>query len=98
MKLRLMIQSVLGSSRKVSTVGSRLFTNTTAKRHASSNGENKKPDLKRAGKDTRASKVIGAACLLVAIYMYPMIFKPLLGIGQTDGELCFLLSNLIITR
>lgn len=41
-----------------------------------------KPDLRRAGVNNRPRNVIIVTCLLVMAYMYPMIFKPLFGIGE----------------
>lgn len=41
-----------------------------------------KPDLRKASVNNKPRNVIIATCLLVIVYMYPMIFKPLFGIGQ----------------
>lgn len=44
----------------------------------------KRPDLRKAatGESKTVSRIIVAACLLVTIYLYPMIFKPLFNIGN----------------
>lgn len=43
-----------------------------------------RPNLKRAGKSGNP-KVVIVGCILVALYMYPMIFKPMFSIG-ISGE------------
>lgn len=45
----------------------------------------KKPDLRRAAANSRPRNMIALACLMVVVYMYPTILRPMIGIGDT-GE------------
>lgn len=56
-----------------------------AKETRDENGRVGKPNL-RKGYDTTGNKqMIVVACILVAVYMYPSIFKPLFR-GESQGE------------
>lgn len=54
--------------------------------HGEANGQTgttKKPNLRQAPKNDKPRNVAILACVLAAIYMYPMIFRPMFGIGQS---------------
>lgn len=60
----------------------------TGSRSLSTSSNEEKPNLRAAGRlpTDRRKKVAIGVCILAAIYMYPMIFKPLFGIGVDDYD------------
>lgn len=46
-----------------------------------------KPNLRQAGKNDKSRNIVVAVCILVVIYMYPMIIKPLFGIQSSSRYL-----------
>lgn len=54
-----------------------------------------RPDLKKSLGPPGPKRLITVACILVIIYMYPMIFRPLFGIGSS-GKLPVVLDYKIV--
>lgn len=66
----------------VSKVIARCFSDAGQRKETLST-QKEKPNLRQAGSsDTKTRNCILVACVLVAMYMYPTIFKPLLGLDS----------------
>lgn len=70
----------------ITSLTANMTTSTEPNQEKTSKTPVEKPNLRKASPGFGNKKYLVGACLLMVVYMYPMIFKPLFGIGE-EGEL-----------